>query len=65
MKLKKKIEELEEKFDNATSAKEQADIYRKMDEMMQDISTMSNITYIRYTLNTNDEFYDKEQEFYK
>ena len=46
------------------TAEEQADIYRKMNETDEEIATMASLAYVRFTLNTNDEFYVKEMDFY-
>ena len=46
------------------TAEEQAEIYRKINETDEEIGTMASLAYIRFTLDTTDEFYVKEMDFY-
>ena len=52
-----------EKLKNAASADEAAQIYLDWDKMSAHIDTMFTLAYIRHSINTEDEFYDKEIEF--
>lgn len=59
-----KAAELTEKFRNAESAQEQLDLIRAFDKAGEEFSTMSEICYIRNSIDTRDEFYNQEQEFF-
>lgn len=48
---------------NATSYQEIHEVIERRDELMKTVETMGTIAYIRNTLNTTDEFYEKEIEF--
>ena len=66
------LEELKAKYAEYTkaftkegvTAEEQAEIYRKVNETDEEIGTMASLAYIRFTLDTTDEFYVKEMDFY-
>lgn len=63
--LKKVYNELTAEFKkDGVTAEEQADIYRKLNNIDEEVSTMASLAYVRFTLNTNDEFYVKEMDFY-
>ncbi len=51
-------------FEQAASFEEQAALFTKISDMRTDFNSMYNICYIRHTINTRDEFYEKEQAFY-
>ncbi len=53
-----------DKFNNAQSAKEQCDIIEDIEELRSEFDTMYNICTIRHTINTKDEFYEKEDEYF-
>ena len=57
------MREFIDKFENATSAKEQMEIYKQYDEYGADISTTFSLLNIRFTLDTTDEFYQKEKDY--
>ena len=48
----------------ATCIEEISEVIKKVDKEYRHVSTMMNIASIRNTLNTTDEFYDKESEFF-
>lgn len=56
-------EETLKKMSDATSAKEQIDALKILENASQTASTMTSIAYIRHTINTKDEFYDQEQTY--
>jgi M3 family oligoendopeptidase len=65
------MEEIKTKFAAALQKFKQADRIEIQDEAMKEInairndfSTMANICYIRHTVDTNDEFYKQEQDFF-
>ena len=63
--LKSVYKELTEAFTkDGVTAEEQAEIYRKLNKIDEDVSTMASLAYVRFTLNTNDEFYVGEMDFY-
>ncbi len=53
-----------DQFENATSFQAQDKILSKINDLRADIDTMDNIGYIRHTMDTRDDFYEKEQEFW-
>lgn len=61
--VKKKIREITEEVKQASSAEEQAAAIYRMNEVEKEISTADSLVYIRYTVNTKDEFYAKEREY--
>ncbi|MBM7659638.1 M3 family oligoendopeptidase [Bacillus mesophilus] len=52
------------KFDQAQTADEQNQIMKEINGLRNDYSTMYNISYVRHTIDTNDEFYQAENDFY-
>lgn len=60
---KKKIGEITEAVKNASSADAQIEEIYRMNDVMKEISTADSLVYIRYTINTKDEFYAKEREY--
>lgn len=59
----KKLEAAIEQFKNAASIEEQNKAMTDFNTIRNDLGTMSNLTYIRHSIDTNDEFYKAEQEF--
>lgn len=60
----KQFEALTQRVKNAASAD---DVFAALDEqekISSHFSTMANIAYVRHSINTEDEFYDKENEYY-
>ena len=53
-----------ETFKQATSEEVAVDAFEKMDALRQAFSTMYNICYIRHSVNTKDEFYEAENNFF-
>ncbi len=58
-----KYEAITKKVKEATSAAEQLEAFSEHEKLYSNILTLSSIVYIRYSTNTKDEFYAKEQEF--
>ena len=52
-----------EKIKNAVSYSEAKKIFLEFDKAESEFFDMGNIAYIRHTIDTSDEFYDKENEF--
>ena len=63
-KIKVEFEELIKNLDNSNSFKEVKKYIQEINKIRNDISTMSNLVSIRYSINTNDEFYSKEKEYF-
>ena len=61
--LIKTIETAREEFLRAGSAKEQFDIFTGLFDEIEFATTMLSLAFIRFTLNTKDEFYVKEKEY--
>lgn len=53
-----------EKFKASTSLKEQSDTMADINQLRNFVSTMLNICYIRHTIDTTDEFYEKENDYF-
>ncbi len=49
---------------NATSPDEVIEAHEKMLEALSNFNTMGSLANMRFTLNSGDEFYDKEREYY-
>lgn len=60
---KTEINELLISFDLATTAKEQLEIFNNITIATNHVSTMCELGSVRVTLNTKDEFYEKEREY--
>lgn len=58
------INDFRNKFENAKSADEAVEIYLEMTRSLEAPLTMSNVAITRYYLNTTDEFYNKEREYF-
>lgn len=61
--LKKNIRELIEQFKNADSVESQSEIIKKINAFRNDFSTQENLVYVRASIDTNDEFYQKERDY--
>lgn len=62
-KMSERIDEVTEQLKMASSAKQAEELIRKVEQITDDYDTMESICYIRNTINTVDEFYEKEVEF--
>ena len=56
-------EELTEKIKNAASYAELKELMAEMEQVSNDMSTDCVIASIRHTLDTRDEYYEKEEEY--
>lgn len=63
-KLKENLAACAKRIADAASAKEQIGAFDEACRMLQSFSTAESIAYIRNTINTTDEFYDAEREFF-
>lgn len=62
-KLENEFNELIDQFNKSESTELQDNTMKKINKLRNDFETMKNLVLIRHTINTNDEFYDKEKEF--
>ena len=59
--IKTKVVNLLDRFNNAKDVDSAIEIYREYDEYTGDVYTNISLAYIRNSLDTTDEFYDKEK----
>lgn len=60
----KYIDEMATKLNNAESAKEAIDLIYEFDVFNKELNTNYNLVHIRYTIDTKDEFYETEMNYY-
>ena len=63
-KLKAEAESAADRIKNAANADEAANAYLDWDKAAASFATMNSLCYIRHTINTEDRFYDEENEFF-
>lgn len=63
-KMKEDFHKLLDGFRNASSFDEQNKIIEKVNQIGSNYSTQSNLVYIRSSIDTNDEFYSKERDYF-
>ena len=59
----KKLQELLDGFKAAATAEEAFEAYKEIDSFSESYSTMFSLGVIRHTLDTNDKFYDAENDY--
>ncbi len=62
--VKAKLTEIAARITNAKTVQEQIDAYEESVCINTEVGTLGSIAYVRNTINTKDEFYDKEREFF-
>ena len=62
--VEKEMKELMEAFDRAESGEEQFEVHKKYYALTDRVSTLMTIANIRFDVDTTDEFYNKEHEYY-
>ena len=62
-KISEKMKQLTDEFVAAKDAKTQISIINKVNKEASNVDTMATLVSIRYSLNVNDEFYAKENEY--
>ena len=62
--VKARLQEFTERLKNAQSYGEAQAVFLEKEEEEKTVSTMSTLAYIRHSIDTRDEFYDKEIEFW-
>ncbi|WP_053361994.1 M3 family oligoendopeptidase [Bacillus sp. FJAT-27251] len=61
--LSARFETALDKFKNSGSAAQQNLAMQEINTLRNEVDTMSNICYIRHSIDTNDEFYKEEQDY--
>lgn len=62
--IKEKLKALKERIEKAESASEVVDLYTEVCAVSEEYSTLGSLAYVRHTINTADEFYDAENNFF-
>lgn len=62
-KVKEKYLNLINDFKNSTTADEQYSYLKRINALSNEVETMSQLVCIRNSINTADEFYDKEKDY--
>ncbi len=62
--IKKKLSELKTDIEKAESVAEVIDLYNEVCAVSEKYSTLGSLAYVRHTINTADEFYDTENNFF-
>lgn len=61
---KRRFEQLLSNFKKATSMDEQSEAIKEISKFRESFSTQGNLAYIRASIDTNDEFYQQERDFF-
>ena len=59
-----KLKDMLARFKSASTAEEAFAVFKEYDEYTNDVDTTSTLAFVRNSLDTNDEFYDAEVEFW-
>lgn len=62
--MKEQTAALLEEFKAATTVDEQSEVIEKLNAIRNTFSTMANIVYVRASIDTNDEYYQKERDYF-
>lgn len=62
--MKEQVQKLIESFKNAKTVSDANELIEKINHHRNDFSTYANLVYIRASINTEDEFYQKERDFF-
>ncbi len=62
--VKQDFDALLQEFRSASSYDQQNEVIEKINTIGKDYSTMANLVYIRASIDTNDEFYQKERDYF-
>lgn len=63
-KVKEEMEELIAEFNLADSADSQLEIIAKINKIRNNLTTMNNLSHVRFTINMADEFYSAENDYW-
>lgn len=58
------IKGFKDKFENSSSASEQIDLIKEFSNFKKELDTTISIANVRHTIDTRDEFYEKENDFF-
>lgn len=61
--VRNQFEELIKRFDNAENVEEQNQVMKEINAIRGTIDTLGSIAYVRHSINTEDEYYEAEQDF--
>lgn len=61
--FEEKFNKLLKNFDNTDVYEEQENIIKEINELRNEFESMTALVYIRHTIDTTDEFYEKENDF--
>ena len=64
LKLQEELTLINEGIVKAKSSEETVELYKKAEELNMKYSSMGSLCYIRHTINTKDEFYEAENNFF-
>lgn len=62
--VQNQLKDLVKKIDSCENSDELYDLFMEFDEIKSNVESMSTLSSIRHTINTQDEFYTKENDFY-
>lgn len=62
--LKEKVRALKDKIEGAKTPEEVIAAYTEVSKASENYSTMGSLAYVRHTINTEDEFYEGENDFF-
>ncbi|ERJ11198.1 M3 family oligoendopeptidase [Haloplasma contractile] len=62
--VESRFNDLLEQFDNADSFETQDNVMKEIIQVRNDFDTMATLVSIRHSIDTRDEFYEKEQEYF-
>ena len=61
--ISQELDKLTQRLGQASSAQEQADLYKEFETLLSHLNTQTTLCYIRHTVNTNDSFYEEENDY--
>lgn len=61
--ITKELEALTQRLKDASSAQEQASLYKEYETLLSHLTTQTTLCYIRHTVDTNDKFYEEENDY--
>ncbi|SHJ69870.1 oligoendopeptidase, M3 family [Anaerobranca californiensis DSM 14826] len=62
--VEKEFKQLLQAFDEATTFEEQDRIMKEINSLRSEVDSMQQLVYIRHTIDTNDEFYKGEMDYF-
>jgi len=52
-----------ERFENASNVEEQNEVMKEVNKIREEVDTLGSLAYVRHSIDTEDKFYETEQEF--